>query len=159
MRVLGIDVGFAICGWSIVDKVEDGGFKLIDFGVITTGKELEIPERLEIIYSGFQMIIDKYKPEEVAIEDIFFFKNEKTIINVSQVRGVILLASYQTKLKIYKYTPLQVKMAVTGYGRAEKKAVQEMVKRIFKLSYIPEPDDAADAVAIAYCHHNNIKYD
>jgi len=95
------------------------------------------------------MIIDKYKPEEVAIEDIFFFKNEKTIINVSQVRGVILLASYQTKLKIYKYTPLQVKMAVTGYGRAEKKAVQEMVKRIFKLSYIPEPDDAADAVAIA----------
>lgn len=159
MRVLGIDVGFAICGWSIVDKVEGGGFKLIDFGVITTSKELEIPERLEIIYTGFQMIIEKYKPEEVAIEDIFFFKNEKTIINVSQVRGVILLASYQTKLKIYKYTPLQVKMAVTGYGRAEKKAVQEMVKRIFKLSYIPEPDDAADAVAIAYCHHNNIKYD
>ncbi len=159
MRVLGIDVGFAICGWSIVDKVAGGGFKLIDFGVITTSKELDMPERLEIIYSGFQSIIDRYKPEEVAIEDIFFFKNEKTIINVSQVRGVILLASFQSKLKIYKYTPLQVKMAVTGYGRAEKKAVQEMVKRIFKLSYIPEPDDAADAVAIAYCHHNNIKYD
>ncbi len=159
MRVLGIDVGFAICGWSIVDKDKSGAIKLVDFGVITTEKELEIPERLDIIYAGFQSIIDKYKPDEVAIEDIFFFKNAKTVINVSQVRGVILLVSFQTKLKIFKYTPLQVKQAVTGYGRAEKKQVQEMVQKIFKLKYIPKPDDAADAVAIAYCHHNNFKYD
>jgi crossover junction endodeoxyribonuclease RuvC len=158
MRVLGIDVGFAICGWSIVDKI-DGKIKLIDFGVIESDKSLEIPERLEIIYTGVRDIIKQFKPTDIAVEDIFFSNNAKTVINVSQVRGVILLGAYQDNLKIYKYTPPQVKMAVTGYGRAEKKQIQEMVQRIFKLSQIPKPDDAADAVAIAYCHINNIRYD
>jgi crossover junction endodeoxyribonuclease RuvC len=158
MRVLGIDVGFAICGWSIVDKV-DGKIKLVDFGVIESDKSLDIPERLEIIYTGVRDIIKLFKPTDIAVEDIFFSNNAKTVINVSQVRGVILLGAYQDNLKIYKYTPPQVKMAVTGYGRAEKKQIQEMVQRIFKLSQIPKPDDAADAVAIAYCHINNTKYD
>lgn len=158
MKVLGIDVGFAICGWSIVEK-DGANIKLIDFGVIESDKSLEIPERLEIIYSGIIQIIKSFSPTDIAIEDIFFSNNAKTAINVAQVRGVILLGAYQHNLKIFKYTPPQVKMAVTGYGRAEKKQIQEMVKRIFKLSQIPKPDDAADAVAIAYCHMNSKQYD
>lgn len=158
MRILGIDVGFAICGWAVVESA-GSVVRLIDFGVIQTDKSMQIQDRLEIVYSGVREIIKKFDVEQVAVEDIFFSKNSKTVINVSQVRGVILLAGQQEQAEIFKYTPLQVKMAVTGYGKAEKIQVQEMVQRIFKLKELPRPDDAADAVAIAYCHSNSQRYD
>lgn len=156
MKVLGIDVGFAITGWSIVEK-ERGGLTISDFGVITTSSKETLPARLCEIYSGVKYIIKKYKPDCCAVESLFYFKNQKTVIDVAQVRGVILLAAQEKKLDIFNYTPLQVKIAVTGYGRAEKKQVQEMVKNIFKLTAIPKPDDAADAIAVSICHLNSIK--
>jgi crossover junction endodeoxyribonuclease RuvC len=157
--ILGIDVGFAICGWSIIEI----GFhfknkmKLVDYGVIETSKNLSMPARLSIVFSDLNHIIDKYKPNVMAVEDIFFFKNQKTVIKVGEVRGVILLVGERNNLEIYEYTPLEVKTAVTGYGRAEKNQVQKMIQLIFSLNEIPKPDDAADAIAIAVCHSNNLK--
>ncbi len=156
MKVLGIDVGFAITGWSIVEK-ERGVLSIIDYGVITTSPKESLPARLYEIYDGLKHIIKKYKPDHCAVESLFYFKNQKTVIDVAQVRGIILLAAQEKKLNIFNYTPLQVKIAVTGYGRAEKKQVQEMVKKIFNLLEIPKPDDAADAIAVSFCHLNSIK--
>ncbi|MEO6728463.1 MAG: crossover junction endodeoxyribonuclease RuvC [Candidatus Dojkabacteria bacterium] len=159
-RVFGIDVGFAICGWSIVDKTDKGELKLIDYGAITTHKDEEIAYRLMTVFKGLEEIIERYSPTSMSVEDLFFFKNQKTIIKVGMVRGVILLAGEKYGLPIYNYTPLQVKTAVTGYGRADKLQVQKMVKLIFKLKDIPKPDDAADAIAVAVCHinsNNNLK--
>lgn len=158
MRVIGIDVGFAICGWSIVDKTENGDLKLIDYGVIETKSTEEISNRLMQVYLALCELVERYSPDSMSVEDLFFFKNEKTIIKVGMVRGVILLAGEKNKLPIYNYTPLQVKTAVTGYGRAEKAQVQKMVKIIFKLKDIPKPDDAADAVAVGVCHLNSHNY-
>ena len=157
MRVLGIDVGFAILGWSIVEK-SGTKYNLIDYGVIETSKDEKIETRLQQVYVNLNEVIKNYKPEVSAVESLFFFKNQKTIINVGQVRGVILLALVNNNLEIFDYTPLQVKVSVTGYGRAEKSQVQKMVKIICGLSEIPKPDDAADAIAIGICHLNTVKF-
>ena len=151
MIVLGIDPGIAIVGWGIV-KEERGNFSIIDYGVINTPKEESISTRLAMVYKGVQTLIDKYKPDAVALEELFYFKNQKTIIPVAQARGVIVLACIQKLGNLYEYTPLQIKQAITGQGRAEKKQVQFMIKNIFGLEKIPKPDDAADAVAVALTH-------
>lgn len=156
MRVLGIDPGTAIVGYSILD-LENGEYKLIDYGCIFTDKEDDMPVRLEQIYNKLDTIIKLYKPTEMAIEDLYFFKNQKTVIKVSQARGVINLVAIKNGLSIYDYTPLQVKMGVASYGRATKKQIQEMVKMILKLDEIPKPDDAADAIAITITHYNSKK--
>jgi crossover junction endodeoxyribonuclease RuvC len=157
MRILGIDVGTAITGWSIVERISNGNYKTYGYGVIRTDKSLAPPERLVIIFNELNEIITTFKPDQMAVEELFYFKNSKTVITVGQARGVILLAGKINKLGIFGYTPLQVKQAVTGYGRAEKEQIQRMVKLILKLEQIPKPDDAADALAIAICHLNSLK--
>ena len=153
MRVLGIDPGTATVGISILDYV-DKKFNLIYYGCIYTSKDSDMPQRLYEIYESLKKIIETYKPEVLAIEELFYFKNNKTVISVSQARGVILLAAMEMGLKIYEYTPLQVKMGITGYGRAEKKQIQLMVQKLLKMEEIPKPDDAADALAVAITHIN-----
>lgn len=154
MRIIGIDPGTAIVGYSIVD-IENGKYKLIDYGCIFTEQNLDMAIRLEKIFQKLDTIIKLYKPQEAAIEELYFFKNHKTVITVGQARGIIVLACQLNGLNIFDYTPLQVKMAVTSYGRATKKQIQEMVKLILNLDDIPKPDDAADAIAIAIAHINN----
>lgn len=154
MIIIGIDVGYAICGWSILNK-KANALELIDYGVVETSSEIDFPSRLQLIYNGLSDVIEKYKPEQIAIEDLFYFKNKKTVIGVGQVRGVILLLAKNTGLVVFNYTPLEVKTAVTGYGRSTKEDVQKMVKMILSMGEIPKPDDAADAIAIAICHGNN----
>lgn len=154
MRVLGIDPGTAIVGYSIVD-FESGKYTVLDYGCIYTHKNEDMPVRLEEIYDGLENIIKLWKPTDMAIENLFFFKNQKTIIDVGQARGVITLVGQKNKLNLFSYTPLQVKMGIAGYGKAEKKQIQEMVKIILKLNEIPKPDDAADALAIAITHINS----
>ncbi|WP_066901007.1 crossover junction endodeoxyribonuclease RuvC [Streptobacillus notomytis] len=156
MRIIGIDPGTAIIGYSIVD-FKNGETKLIDYGCIYTDKDLSMPERLEHIYFKLETLFNMYKPDHMAIEELFFFKNQKTIITVAQARGVIVAKAQISGIEIFNYTPLQVKTGITGYGRAEKKQVQEMIKVILKLDEIPKPDDAADAIAIAINHINTIK--
>lgn len=155
MRILGIDPGTAIVGFSIVDY-ENKNITLIDYGCIFTEKKLPIEERLFQIYKQLEFIIKKYSPQHMAVEELFYFKNNKTVISVGEARGVILLAGQKNNLKIQSYTPLQVKIGITGYGRSEKKQVQLMVKNILKLKCIPTPDDAADAIAIAITHINSL---
>ncbi|MBN1331597.1 crossover junction endodeoxyribonuclease RuvC [Candidatus Dojkabacteria bacterium] len=159
MRVLGIDPGTAITGWAILenDLGMKNNIKCIDYGVITTPAGLEMPLRLKDLYHELIEIIDKYKPESAAIEELFFFKNQKTVIKVGQARGVVIVALANAGLQIFDYTPLQVKQAVTGYGRAEKKQIQEMVRLITNLKEIPKPDDAADAIAVGICHLNSVR--
>ena len=156
MRVLGIDPGTAIVGYSIIDY-KNNKIQLIDYGCIYTNKEDSLSLRLEQVYLRVESLINLYKPDNMAIEELFFFKNQKTIISVAQSRGVIILKAQLSGLDIYNYTPLQVKTGITGYGRANKKQVQEMTKIILKLSEIPKPDDAADAIAIAINHINTIR--
>ncbi len=152
-RVLGIDCGTAIVGWAIVDKINND-IKAIDYGDIRTPAKTALPIRLKMIYDSLLLLIEKYQPTEMAIEAIFYFKNATTVISVSEARGVMLLAGETKGVNSYSYTPLQVKTAVTGYGRAEKKQVQAMVTKILKLKQIPKVDDTADALAIAVCHLN-----
>lgn len=154
MRVLGIDPGTAIVGFSVVDYV-DKKMNLIDYGCIYTEKDEYMPRRIKKIYESLDEIIKKFNPEYLAIEELFYFKNNKTVISVSQARGVMLLCAEQNGLKISEYTPLQVKMGITGYGRAEKQQVQLMVQKILGLKEIPKPDDAADAIALAITHINS----
>jgi len=152
--ILGIDPGYAITGWSILAK-EKQNLKLIKYGVITTPQKMEHAERLNSLNQELNKIIKKHKPDILAIEDLFFFKNLKTAIKVAEARGVILMTAIENKLKIREFTPLQIKQALVGYGRAEKKQIQEMVKMILNLKKIPKPDDAADAVAVAICCANS----
>lgn len=155
MRILGIDPGTAIVGYSILEY-ENKKMKLIDYGCIYTEKDLPMEERLLQIFNGMEDIIKKYSPEHMAIEELFYFKNNKTVISVGEARGVILLAGKKNGLLIKGYTPLQVKIGITGYGKAEKKQVQLMVKTILGMKEIPKPDDAADAIAIAVTHVNSL---
>lgn len=154
MRVLGIDPGTAIVGYSIIDY-KNNKIQLIDYGCIYTNKEDSLSLRLEQVYLRVESLINLYKPDHMAIEELFFFKNQKTIIEVGQARGVITLVGQKNRLNLFSYTPLQVKMGIAGYGRATKKQIQEMVKLILKLDEIPKPDDAADALAIAITHVNS----
>ncbi len=151
MRILGLDPGIATVGFGLVDS-ERNKQKLVGCGVITTPAHTPLTSRLDQIYSDLQELIRVYAPDVMSIEELFFNTNITTGISVAQGRGVILLCAYRSGLAIYEYTPLQVKQAVVGYGRAEKKQVQEMVRRILNLPAVPKPDDAADAVALALCH-------
>lgn len=155
MRVIGIDPGTAIVGYGIVD-FEKNKYNTIHYGVITTSKELPIEDRLQIIYQELGKLLDEYKPEYMAIEDLFYFKNNKTVISVAQARGIVLLTAKQRNINIASYTPLQVKIGITGYGKADKKQVQQMIQRFLNLSELPKPDDAADGLAIAITHINSL---
>lgn len=154
LRVLGIDPGTATTGWAVIEE-KAGCLNPIAYGHINTPKKDSEASRLLEISSDLEKIIKKYKPHEAAIEKIFFFKNQKTVISVSQSRGAVLLTLEQKDVKVFGYTPLQVKQAITGYGRAEKKQIQLMAKNILGLRAIPKPDDTADAIAIAICHLNS----
>ncbi len=151
MTILGIDPGLAIVGYGVIDT-QKGNSSVIDYGVINTPKEDSVPVRLEKIYNGMISLVEKYNPDCIAIEELFFNTNTTTGINVAQARGVILLVCQQKKLKMYEYTPLQIKQALTGYGKAEKKQIQFMVARLLKLKAVPKPDDAADGLAVALTH-------
>ena len=151
MRIMGIDPGIATIGFGVVDS-EKNSQKLIQCGVITTPPHVSLSSRLGQIYEDMCQLLYLFKPDAVSIEELFFNTNITTGIAVAHGRGVILLACQTAGVKIYEYTPLQVKQAVVGYGRAEKAQVMDMVKRICGLSSPPKPDDAADAVALALCH-------
>ncbi|HVC36363.1 MAG TPA: crossover junction endodeoxyribonuclease RuvC [Candidatus Dormibacteraeota bacterium] len=151
MRILGIDPGTGILGFGIIE-VTKGQAQLVDAGVIRTPVKEDDAVRLQTIYEELTDIIIQTKPTEMAVEKLFFAQNVTTAMTVAQARGVVLLAGQQAKLTIYEYTPLQIKQALTGYGRAEKKQIQEMVRVILKLQVIPRPDDCADALATAITH-------
>lgn len=151
MRILGIDPGYAIVGYGIVDY-EANRFKVVDYGAVTTAAHTSFDLRLQTIYNGLSCLIEKYSPDAMSIEKLFFNTNTTTAIDVAQARGVIVLAAAQGGLDIAEYTPLQVKQSVVGYGRAEKKQVQEMTRLMLNLKAVPKPDDTADALALAICH-------
>ncbi|MBO5101477.1 MAG: crossover junction endodeoxyribonuclease RuvC [Clostridia bacterium] len=151
MRILGIDPGLATVGWAVLESGR-GILRPVAYGAITTPAHTDIEKRLLMIKGDIEALIDKYSPEEMAIEELFFNTNITTGIAVAEARGVILCAACAKGLKISEYTPLQVKQAVVGYGKAEKRQVIAMVTSILKLSAPPKPDDTADAVAIAICH-------
>lgn len=151
MRIIGIDPGYAIVGFGIIEY-DNGKFKTVDYGAITTPAGIDFNRRLETIYADMCEILDAYKPESLAIEKLYFQNNQKTAIDVAEARGVILLSAIQRNILIREYTPLEVKKSITGYGQAVKKQVQEMTKRVLHLPAIPKPDDTADALAIAVCH-------
>jgi crossover junction endodeoxyribonuclease RuvC len=151
MRVLGIDPGTAITGYGLVTET-DGQLQAIAYGVINTPAAWAMPQRLQKIYRDLRVLVREHQPTEGAVEQLFFSRNVKTALAVGQARGVALLALADAELPIAEYTPLQVKQSVVGYGRAEKAQVQELVKLLLGLDTIPQPDDAADALAIAICH-------
>lgn len=151
MIILGIDPGYAIVGYGVIDY-RNNHFNVIDYGAILTDAKMPFNERLEKIFDDLGAIIDKYSPEAMSLEKLFYNNNAKTVIDVSQARGVIMLAAQKKGVKVFEYTPLQVKQSVVGYGRAEKKQVQEMMRIMLKLDKIPKPDDTADALAMAICH-------
>ncbi len=148
MIILGIDPGTAIVGYAII-SLKDNELVAIDYGCIKTSKKEIFSKRLSQIYHGIDILIKKNKPDQIAIENIYFAKNVKTAMRVSEARGVAILAAAENKIEVVEFTPLQVKQALTGYGRASKNQIQQMVKIVFKLKEIPRPDDAADALAIA----------
>lgn len=151
MIILGIDPGFAIVGWGLIESVK-GNIRPLAYGAITTPAHTPIESRLYTIQHDLEELIEKYKPDEMAIEELFFNTNITTGIAVAEARGVILCTAHKLGVKISEYTPLQVKQAVVGYGKAEKRQVIAMVQSILKLPKPPKPDDAADALAIAICH-------
>ena len=155
MLALGIDPGTATTGYGLVQD-QDGSLTVVDYGVILTASELEMPERLLELFRQLNKIILLHRPESSAVEKLFFQKNVRTALSVGQARGVILLALAEARLPVYEYTPLEVKQAVAGYGGADKNQVQQMVRALLGLKEVPQPDDAADALAVAICHlHSN----
>lgn len=152
MIILGIDPGIATLGYGVIEKDDRGGFRAIDCGVVTTPKEEGLPVRLAMLEEGVAKILNTFHPDEVAMEELFFTKNITTGIAVAHARGVALLTCVKACGRLYEYTPMQIKQAITGYGRADKKQIQTTVASILKLPVIPKPDDAADALAIALCH-------
>ena len=151
MIILGIDPGYAIVGWGVVEY-DNIRFKPLAYGAITTPSDMEFSARLERIYDEMALILAKYKPQEASVEELFFTNNKTTGIGVGQARGVILLACRKAGVPVSEYTPMQVKQAVVGYGKAEKKQVMEMTKVLLGLPSVPKPDDTADALAMAICH-------
>ena len=154
MIILGIDPGLATMGFGVVKKDERGGFSALDYGVVTTPKEETLPVRLSILERGVNAVLEKYRPDEIAFEELFFARNTKTALQVAAARGIALLSAQQAGLPLYEYTPMQIKLAVTGNGHADKKQVQQMVKLLLNLKTVPKPDDAADALGAAICHAN-----
>lgn len=158
MIILGIDPGYGTIGYGVIEKLKNNKVRAIDYGVITTPKDKPISERLEMIYDAMNLIIDKYKPDEIALEELFFNTNITTGIKVAQARGVLVLSAIKACGKLYEYTPLMVKQALTGEGRADKRQVQYMVKVYLSLNAVPRPDDAADALAVAICHAHTCSF-
>ena len=152
MIIVGFDPGLATLGYGVIKKEERGKPEMLDYGIVSTPKEENLAVRLCMLEEGVKRIIEKYKPDEIAMEELFFAKNVKTGINVAHARGVVLLTCAKACGKIFEYTPLQIKQALTGYGRAEKIQIQQMVKTFLNLKSVPKPDDAADALAVALTH-------
>ena len=157
MRILGIDPGYGITGYSIIDYIGNK-FKLIASGAIKTAAKTSFPLRLSEIFTDLNLIIDEYTPDAISVEELFFNNNVKTAINVAQARGVILVVGCQRGIPTYEYTPLQVKQAVVGYGRADKIQVQKMVKTILNVEILPKLDDITDSMAIAICHAHSARF-
>ncbi len=157
MIIVGFDPGLATLGYGVIKTDPKRKPEMLDYGIISTPKELDLPSRLTMLEKGVKQIIDKFKPDEIAIEELFFAKNVKTAIAVAHARGVILLTAIKECGKLYEYTPLQIKQALTGYGRADKNQIQQMVKTFLSLKAVPKPDDAADALAVALCHSRTSK--
>ncbi len=156
MRIIGIDPGTAIVGYGVLDYIGNK-FSVVAYGAITTAATSPMSDRLKTIYRELNSVIKQYAPAHIAVEELFYNTNAKTVISVGQARGIILLAGAEAELEVAEYTPLQVKQAVVGYGRAEKKQVQEMIKILLKLEKVPKPDDVADALAIAICHAHSYR--
>ena len=150
--ILGIDPGIATLGYGVIEKDERGACRVIDYGVVKTPKEESLPTRLVLLEDGVNQILKKFHPDEIAMEELFFSKNITTGIAVAHARGVAMLACVKFCPYLYEYTPMQIKQALTGYGRAEKAQIQQVVTTMLKLESVPKPDDAADALAIALCH-------
>ena len=157
MIIFGIDPGTATTGFGVIELAADRTIKTLDYGIISTPKEEHMPARLDMPYGDLRQLLNQYQPAAVAIEQLFFARNVTTAISVGQARGVAILACEQQHIPIAEYTPLQVKQAVTGFGKAEKKQVQKMVQTILTLKSVPKPDDAADALAIAIAHSATLK--
>lgn len=155
MIVIGIDPGYATVGYGVL-QYDKNHFTPLEFGAITTQAGLAFPRRLEQIFDAINILIEKYSPTAMAIEQLFFTTNAKTAIAVAEARGVILLAAQKAGIPSFDYTPLQVKSAVTGYGKADKKQVQELTRQILALDKVPKPDDTADALALAICHCHSV---
>ena len=152
MIILGVDPGLATLGYGVIEKNAQGAFRMLDYGVVLTPKNEGLPVRLAMLEEGIGKILEKYNPDEVAIEELFFSKNITTGIAVAHARGVALLTCVKKCGRLYEYTPMQIKQALTGYGKAEKKQIQTVVASLLKLKSIPKPDDAADALGVALCH-------
>lgn len=152
MRILGIDPGLAIVGWGVVQRINGMTFAPVAYGSINTPAHTEVGDRLAAIYRNMNLLIEKYRPDEMSVEELFFTNNRTTGIAVAEARGVILLAAAEHRIPVAEYTPMQVKQAVVGYGRAEKHQVIEMVTQLLRLPAPPKPDDTADALALALCH-------
>ena len=157
MIILGIDPGIAIVGWGVIE-FKGNKFKTIDYGAITTKAHTKLDTRLLSVYDELCEIIHKYKPDAISIEELFFNTNVKTAITVAHARGVIVLAASKSGIPTFEYTPLQIKQALTDYGRADKPQMQNMVKIMLNLNAIPKPDDTADALAVAICHAHSAKF-
>jgi crossover junction endodeoxyribonuclease RuvC len=158
MIILGVDPGTAICGYGIIESDGDR-LRVITFGAITTPSDWKLPRRLEHIYRELTALVTQHQPTDAVVEKLFFSKNVRTALSVGQARGVALLVAAQANLGIHEYTPLEIKQAVVGYGRADKHQIQQMVRVLLELDVIPQPDDAADALAIAICHAHSARYE
>jgi len=157
MLVIGIDPGTATTGYGLIRETVSG-VEAVDYGVITTSAQSPMDERLLSLYQQLNALVLLHQPDSGAVEKLFFSRNVTTAITVGQARGVVILKLAEEKIPVFEYTPMEVKMAVTGYGSAGKRQVQEMVRELLNLNSIPKPDDAADALAIAICHLNNSKF-
>ncbi|MCH7480518.1 MAG: crossover junction endodeoxyribonuclease RuvC [Chloroflexi bacterium] len=157
MLVIGIDPGTAITGYGLVQESDDGGLVAVDYGVIITPPKTPMPQRLAMLYDGLKEMLSVHQPESAAVEKLFFSKNVRTAMSVGQARGVTLLALERAHISIAEYAPTEIKQAVSGYGGADKRQVQEMVRTLLNLDDIPKPDDAADALAVAICHLHSIR--
>ena len=158
MVILGIDPGLATLGYGVIEKDERGNIRAVDCGVIVTPKTEGLPVRLAILEEGLQKILDKFHPDEIAMEELFFSKNITTGIAVAHARGVALLTCVKACGKLYEYTPMQIKQALKGYGKADKKQIHTVVTSMLRLKSVPKPDDAADALAIALCHAQTSRF-
>ncbi len=154
---MGIDPGIAILGYGLL-SAEGNRLKYVDAGAITTSSDLSMPKRLSIIYNNLGELLRQYKPDAFVVEELFFNKNVKTALIIGHARGVTILAAANYNIPIFEYTPLQVKQAIVGYGRADKNQMQQMVKILLNLKKVPKPDDVADALAVAICHGNSSKF-
>lgn len=157
LKILGIDPGLATIGYGVIEEREHS-YKPIDYGIISTPAGVSLPKRLKMIYDSMEELISRFAPDEIAFEELFFNKNVKTALSVAHARGVLVLAAMNSGREMFEYTPLQVKQAIVGYGRADKHQVQHMVMTLLGLSGIPKPDDAADALAIAICHSHSKRF-